>query len=265
MLVGRLLGGTTGMIVAFGFAVLANGAAYWFSDRLALRMAHARRATPDEAPRLHAQVERLAERAGVPVPAVYIIDDASPNAFATGRGPGHAAVAVSQGLLAILTPQELYGVLAHELAHIKHRDILISSVAAAIAGAITVLANVFQFSLFFGSEDDEDGGGILAGLVLLILAPIAATVIQLAISRSREYAADAAGAEISGSPLSLASALRRLEQGTWLRPMHVNPSAASMFIVHPFDGGGVGRLFQTHPPIAERIARLEMLAGPLSA
>lgn len=257
-LLGQAFGGTTGMLVALVFALVMNGAAYWFSDRLALSMARAQPVTRAEAPEVYWMVEDLAARAGVPAPRVYLIDDPSPNAFATGRNPNHAAVAVTTGLLQLLDPRELYGVLAHEFAHIKHRDILLTSLAATIAGAITALANLFQLALIFGQhEDDEEGTGLFGALAMLILAPIAATLLQLALSRSREFAADARGAQLAGDPLPLAEALRKLEQGTWLRPREVNPASAAMYIVHPFAAGGMLRLFQTHPPVAERIARLE--------
>jgi heat shock protein HtpX len=264
VLAGLALGGTSGMIIALAFALVLNGAAYWFSDRLALAMGHARPVERSEAPELYAMVEDLSQRAGVPLPKVYQTNDSSPNAFATGRDPGHAAIAVTTGILELLGPRELYGVLAHEFAHIKHRDILISSVAAAVAGAITALANIVQFATIFGHRDDEEGnGGLMGGIAMLLLAPLAATLIQLAISRAREYAADAGGAQIAGDPIALASALRKLETGVWLRPMNVNPAAASMYIVHPFTHGGISRLFQTHPPMAERIARLEAMATPV--
>src|SRR5919197_1049855 len=260
---GHLVGGTTGLVITLLFAVAMNGATYWFSDRLALAMAHARPVARSDAPLLYAQVENLVARAGVPMPAVYLIDDPSPNAFATGRNPRHAAVAATTGLLQLLDQRELRGVLAHEFAHIKNRDILLTTVAATLAGAISALANIFQFAALFGQHDeDEEGGSMLGGLAMLILAPLAATLLQLAISRAREYAADATGARLCGEPLELAGALRKLEQGTWLRPMQVNPAAEPLFIVHPFAGGGLLRLFSTHPPIAERIARLEAMAGP---
>ena len=267
-LVGHLVGGTTGMMIALLLAVVMNGAAYWFSDRLALSMAHAHPVARAEAPELYALVEDLAARARVPVPAVYVIDDPSPNAFATGRNPSHAAVAVTTGLLHLLDGREARGVLAHEFAHIIHRDILLTTVAATLAGAITMLANIFQWSVLFGQhDDDESGGGMLGGLAMLIVAPIAATLIQLAVSRSREYAADATGARLAGDPLALAGALRKLERGTWLHPMAVNPAAAPLFIANPFGGSAMLRLFSTHPPMAERIARLEAMAriGPHAA
>jgi heat shock protein HtpX len=206
-------------------------------------------------------VRELAGRAGVPVPRLYLIEEPSPNAFATGRNPARAAIAVTTGLTGLLRPEEIRGVLAHEFAHIKNRDILLSTVAATVAGAITGIANMFQILAIFGhGDDDEEGPGLLGGLVILILAPIAATLIQLAISRAREFAADATGARLSGDPRALANALRRLEQGTWLHPMDVSPATSHLFIVHPFAGGGVLRLFQTHPPIAERVARLDAMA-----
>lgn len=258
---GQALGGTTGMLLALGFATLMNGGAYWFSGRLAIAMSHARPVSREEEPQLHWLVEDLAHRAGVPVPTLYIIDDASPNAFATGRDPAHAAVAVTRGMVDLLNQRELYGVLAHEFAHIKHRDILLSSVAATVAGAITALAHVFQFAALFGHHDeDREDSGIMGSIALLFLAPIAATLIQLAISRDREFAADAAGAQLVNDPLSLARALHKLEQGAWVRPMAVNPATASMYIVHPRAGGGILQLFQTHPPIDDRVARLEAMA-----
>lgn len=260
--VGYIFGGTTGIALALLFAVAMNGAAYWFSDRLALAMARARPVARAEAPDLYSQVENLALRAGVPTPKVYVVDDPSPNAFATGRDPAHAAVAVTTGILELLDTRELYGVLAHEFAHIKNRDILLTSIAATIAGAIGAIANIFQFAFLFGQHDeDEEGPGVLGGLALLIVAPLAATLIQLAVSRAREYAADATGARLTGDPLALAAALRKLERGVWLQPMAVNPAAAPLFIVHPFSGGGLLRLFSTHPPLAERVARLEALAA----
>jgi heat shock protein HtpX len=261
ILVGNGLGGTGGMVVAIIVALFMNGAAYWLSDRLALTMAHARPVSRDEAPVLYQMIEDLAERTRVPVPTVYMIDEPSPNAFATGRNPSHAAVAVTTGIIDLLSPDELYGVLAHEFAHIKHRDILLATVTATIAGAITALAQFFQLAAIFGHNDEEeDGAGMLGSLVMLLIAPIAAMLIQLAISRAREFAADASGARLAGDPLALAGALRKLEMGTWLRPMEINPAASHLFIVHPFAGGGILKLFQTHPPTTERIARLEAMA-----
>jgi heat shock protein HtpX len=224
-------------------------------------MTRARPVARAEAPLLYAQVEDLARRASVPVPAVYVIDNPSPNAFATGRDPAHAALAVTTGLVDLLDQRELRGVLAHEFAHIRHRDILLTTVAATIAGAISALAHIVQFGVLFGRHDEDERGGVLGALAMVIVAPLAAMLIQLAVSRSREYAADATGARLCGDPLALASALRKLERGTWLRPLEVNPAAAPLFIVHPFGRGGLLGLFSTHPPLAARIARLEAMAG----
>jgi heat shock protein HtpX len=262
VVIGRWLGGTGGMVLAFGLAVLMNGAAYWFSDRLALRMAGAHAVTPQEAPELHRLIADLARRADLPMPRVYLIESEAPNAFATGRNPEHGVVAVTTGIMRILNRDELAGVLAHELGHIKNRDTLISAVAATVAGVITMLANMAQWALLFGgSEDEEDGAGhMVGGLFLVIVAPIAATLIQLAISRTREFGADTAGAHVSGDPIALASALRKLETWSTRVPMAVNPATAHLYIVNPLHGGAIANLFSTHPPIAQRIARLEQLA-----
>jgi heat shock protein HtpX len=264
VVIGRWLGGTGGMVFAFGLAVLMNGAAYWYSDKFALRMAGAREVTPQEAPDLHRLVAALAQRANLPMPKVYIVESEAPNAFATGRNPQHGAVAVTTGIMRLLDRDELAGVLAHELGHIKNRDTLVSTVAATVAGAITMLANMAQWALLFGggsSEDEEGGaGGMVGGLLLLIVAPIAATLIQLAISRTREFGADTAGAQVAGNPIALASALRKLETWSTRVPMAVNPATAHLYIVNPLHGGAVANLFSTHPPIAQRIARLEQLA-----
>jgi heat shock protein HtpX len=266
VLLGRAVGGTTGMVLAFGLAVVMNVGAYWFSDQIVLRMYHAQPISESQAPELFQMVARLCERARLPMPALYVIPDPTPNAFATGRDPKHAAVAVNEGLLRILDQPEVEGVIAHELAHVKNRDTLISTVAATIAGAITTIANFAQFAAFFGGArgDDEEGGSPIAMLALAIVAPIAAMILQLAISRSREYLADRTGAEICGRPLALASALRKLEMAAEAHPMHVNPATAPLFIVNPLRGGGVMSLFSTHPPMAERIARLEALARTMS-
>jgi heat shock protein HtpX len=253
------------MMIAFGFALLMNGGAYWFSDRIALRMAGAREVTPDEAPELHQLVAGLARRADLPVPRVAIIDSDSPNAFATGRNPRHGVVAVTLGLLRMLDRDELAGVIAHELAHIKHRDTLVSAVAATAAGAITMLAHMAQWALLFGGlgdEGEDDGGlaGLVGSLFMIVLAPIAATLIQLAISRAREFGADAAGARIAGDPIPLASALRKLEGGVARRPLAAAPATAHLYIVNPLRGGAVAGLFRTHPSTSDRIARLEQLA-----
>ena len=259
LVAGQALGGQSGMTFALVMALGMNFFAYWFSDKMALAMSRAREVSEQEAPGLHQMVSSLAGRAGLPRPRVYIIDDHTPNAFATGRDPQHAAVAVTSGLLQLLSRDELEGVLAHELAHIKNRDILISSMAAVMAGAISYLASMAQWAMLFGGmqRDDEEGGGnMLAGLVMMIIAPLAATIIQLAISRSREFQADAGGAAICGRPQSLANALAKLEQGNRRHPMPVNPATAQMYIVNPLSGGTIAGLFATHPPIRERIARL---------
>jgi heat shock protein HtpX len=259
LVAGQALGGQSGMTFALVMALGMNFFAYWFSDKMALAMSRAREVSEQEAPGLHQMVSSLAGRAGLPRPRVYIIDDHTPNAFATGRDPQHAAVAVTSGLLQLLSRDELEGVLAHELAHVKNRDILISSMAAVMAGAISYLASMAQWAMLFGGmqRDDEEGGGnMLAGLVMMIIAPLAATIIQLAISRSREFQADAGGAAICGRPQSLANALAKLEQGNRRHPMPVNPATAQMYIVNPLSGGTIAGLFATHPPIRERIARL---------
>ncbi|MCL4302673.1 MAG: zinc metalloprotease HtpX [Anaerolineae bacterium] len=263
--IGSALGGQTGMFIAFGLAVLMNMGAWWFSDKLALKMSGAQEITPAEAPDLHRLVEQLAERAKLPKPAVYMIDSDAPNAFATGRSPSKSAVAVTRGIMHLLNRDELAGVIAHELAHIKNRDTLISSVAATIAGAITMLADMATWAMIFGgfggSEDEEEGGlGELAGsLVFIIVAPLAAMLIQLAISRSREFSADATGARILGDSLPLANALEKLERGADRHPLEVNPAASPLYIVNPLRGGGLAGLFRTHPATAERVARLRAM------
>lgn len=259
MVAGQAMGGQGGMTVALLMAVGMNFFAYWFSDKLALKMGGAQEVTESEAPVLHSLVAGLAARAGLPKPRVYVIDSDTPNAFATGRNPEHAAVAVTRGLMNILNREELEGVLAHELGHIKNRDILISSLAAVMAGAISSLATMTQWAMLFGmgrSSDDEEGGGMLGALVMMIIAPIGAALIQMAISRSREYLADATGAQICGHPASLASALKRLEEANHRLPMEVNPATAQMYIVNPLSAGSLATLFSTHPPIQERIRRL---------
>jgi heat shock protein HtpX len=262
---GRALGGQQGMVIAFVLALVMNVGSYWFSDRIVLGMYRAQPVTPAEAPELYAMVTRLCERAGLPMPQLYVIDDPTPNAFATGRDPKHAAVAVNQGLLSVLDRAEVEGVIAHELAHIKNRDTLISTIAATIAGAITMLANMAQWALMFagfgGHRDDEEGMNPLAALVMMIVAPLAATLIHLWISRTREYAADRLGAEICGRPLALASALRKLETAAAVRPMHADPATAHLFIVNPLRAEAFAALFSTHPPMTERIARLEAIAA----
>lgn len=261
---GAALGGQSGMVIAFALAIAMNMGAWWFSDRIALRMSGAREVRMDEAPALHRMVETLAARAGLPKPRVYVIETDAPNAFATGRSPAKGAVAVTTGIMRTLDDDELAGVIAHELAHIKHRDTLISSVAATIAGAISMLANMAQWALIFGGlggNDDEEGGGLAGGLVMIFLAPIMAVILQLAISRSREFTADAGGARIVGDPLPLARALHKLEAAAQRVPMPVNPAAAPLFIVNPLRGGLSG-LFSTHPSTAQRIRRLEAMALP---
>jgi heat shock protein HtpX len=242
-----------------------NFVGYWFSDKIALSMSGAKPVSENEAPDLYRMVRELSRRAELPMPRLYVIPNGTPNAFATGRNPEHSAVAVTSGIVNILGRDELEGVVAHELAHIKNRDILISSVAAMIAGAIGHLAYMAQWAMIFGGmgrdrEDEDHGGGLLGGLVMMIVGPIAAMLIQMAISRSREYQADATGAKICGRPLSLANALLKLEKGNHQRPMEVNPAQAQMYIVNPLRGGGIMGLFSTHPPMAERVKRLQELA-----
>lgn len=259
---GSALGGQAGMFIAFGLAIVMNMGAWWFSDKIALRMSGAREVSFDEAPDLHQMVEILAARAGLPKPAVYLIDSEAPNAFATGRSPSKGAVAVTTGIMRLLNRSELAGVIAHELAHIKHRDTLIASIVATIAGAITMLAEMAQWALIFGglggSDEEEEGGGLgslMSSLVLIIVAPIAALLIQLAISRAREFGADAGGARILGDPLPLANALEKLEGAASRMPMEVNPATYHLYIVNPMMGGLAG-LFRTHPHTVQRVARL---------
>jgi heat shock protein HtpX len=262
ILIGGYFGGTQGMGIAFVIAFLMNFGSYWFSDRIVLAMYGAQEATEAEAPELHKIVRGLAQRAHMPMPRIYIIPTETPNAFATGRNPEHAAVAATQGILRILNEEELEGVLSHELAHVRNRDTLISTVAATLAGVIVMLARLAMWMPFFGggSRDDEDrGGGALGFLFLAILAPIAATLIQLAISRSREFQADDSGARLSHKPYALASALQKLEVAANRLPMDANPATSHLFIVNPLRGNTLFRLFSTHPPIAERIARLRAL------
>jgi heat shock protein HtpX len=259
LVIGDLLGGQSGLVIALGFAVVMNIGSYWFSDKIVLAMYRAQPVGPGHP--LYATVERLSRRAGLPMPKVYVIPDASPNAFATGRNPDHAAVAATEGILRLLSEDELAGVVAHELAHVKHRDILISSVAATIAAAIMFAAQMAHYAALFGGgrhSDDRDGGGAnpIALLATIILAPVAASLIQAAISRSREFAADAGGAAIAGGPYGLVNALRKLEMGSKRLPLDANPATAHMFIVKPFSIGGMLSLFSTHPPTEQRIAAL---------
>jgi heat shock protein HtpX len=264
---GAAIGGQGGMIIAFCMAAVMNFGSYWFSDKIVLRMYNAQEITREVHPTFYGMVEHLAGRAGLPMPKVYIIPDDSPNAFATGRNPDHAAVAATDGILRVLTADELEGVMAHELAHVKNRDILISTIAATFAGAIAMIGNMLQWGAMFGagrSEEDEGGGlgGMVGSLAMAIIAPIAAMLIQMAVSRSREYLADASGAEICGRPLALAGALRKLHGASQAIPMlNARPATAHMFIVNPLTGGGLMSLFSTHPPMEERIARLESLAN----
>lgn len=259
VLIGGAIGGKGGMAMAFLLAGGMNFFSYWFSDKIVLRMYGAQPIEEQDNPRFYGIVRQLSERAALPMPKVYVIHDDSPNAFATGRDPEHAAVAATTGILRLLTDEELAGVMAHELGHVKNRDILISTVAATFAGAITYLAHMAQWGAMFGGrgDDDEGGGGMFGMILMAILAPIAAMLVQMAISRSREFGADAAGAHISGNPLSLARALQKLELGSQQIPMNANAATAHMFIVNPLTGGGMMALFSTHPPIPERVHRLE--------
>jgi heat shock protein HtpX len=260
VVIGALIGGPQTALIFLGIALLFNLGAYWFSDKLALTMSRAKPIEESEAPRLYQIVRELTTRADLPMPRLYMIPQDQPNAFATGRSPKHAAVAVTRGITRLLSEDELRGVLAHELAHVRHRDILTTSVASAIGGAITYLVYML---LFFGGDDDESPLGLISSLALVILAPIAATIIQLAISRQREFSADATGAEITGNPESLASALERLEEGAKAMPMQVNQAAEPLYIVKPFSGGGIASLFSTHPPIEERVRRLRQMRPAL--
>ena len=262
--IGGALGGRSGMIMAVLFATVMNVGMYWFSDKLVLRMYHAQPVTEAEAPELHAIVRTLVQKAGMPMPKVYIIPEDTPNAFATGRNPDHAVVAVTQGIMRILSREELSGVLAHELAHIQHRDMLTGTIVATMAGAISMLAQMAQWSMIFGGgsrRDDGEGGSPIVAIVMMIVAPIAAMLVQMAISRTREYDADKGGAVLCGNPTWLANALLKLEKGSKIIPMEdAKPATAHMFIVNPLTGGGMMNLFSTHPPIAERVKRLNEMA-----
>ena len=259
--VGQSLGGQQGFVIALLLAGAMNFASYWWSDRIVLRMHGAQEITEPEAPELYGLVRRLSQRADLPMPRVYAIPEEAPNAFATGRDPAHGAVAVTHGLTRILDRDELAAVIAHELAHIKNRDTLVMTVAATLAGAIGMLANMAQWALLFGRSSDDDEGNPLAGLVGIIVAPIAAMLIQMAISRAREFVADEGGAEIAADPMALASALRKIEGWSREVPMEAGtPATAHLFIVNPFTGGGLLKLFSTHPPTEERVARLRVLA-----
>ena len=260
---GGLLGGRTGVVFAFGLALLMNVGSYWYSDKIVLSMYRARELAPEEAPALHSMVEELARNAGIPKPRICVVPEAAPNAFATGRNPEHAVVAVTEGIMRLLSPEELRGVLGHEMGHIKNRDILIQTIAGVMASAIVPLANIFQFTAIFGGNREGEGGANpLAALMMALLAPLAAGLIQMAISRSREYLADDTGAALCGQPLALAGALAKLGAASGRIPMQDgNPSTEQMFIVTPmFAHGGMAGLFSTHPPIEERIRRLQALA-----
>jgi heat shock protein HtpX len=256
------MGGKQGMTIALIFALGMNFFAYWFSDKIVLKMYGAKQITESEAPDLYSIVRMLSQKAELPMPKVYIIDQEQPNAFATGRNPKHAAVAVTKGIIRILSREELQGVIGHELAHVKHRDILVSTIAATIAGAISYLAQMAQWAMIFGGHrgDDDEGRSPIAAIVMMIVGPIAAMIIQMAISRSREYAADQGGAKIAGNPRYLAGALKKLHMASQKIPMDANPSTSHMFIVNPLSGGGILKLFSTHPPIEERISRLESMS-----
>ena len=263
MAIGQFMGGSGGLMIAFVFAVIMNFSSYWFSDKIVLRMYGAQEATEAQAPRLHSIVHNLTVRAGLPMPKIYVIPSEGANAFATGRNPSHAAVAVTEGIMRLMDERELTGVLAHELAHVKNRDILISSVAATLAGVIMMLANMAQWTAIFGGfrgDDDDDGGGFIGMMAMAFLAPLAASIIQMAISRTREFAADKIGAELCGDPMGLASALSKLGLASERVPMDASPQTAHFFIVNPLSGQSFARFFSTHPPLEERISRLRSMA-----
>lgn len=261
---GSAIGGRSGMIIAFIFAGGINFFSYWYSDKIVLKMYGARQVSREDSPDFYGLVENLARKANLPMPKVYVIPSDSPNAFATGRNPQHAAVAATQGIMRILSRDELEGVMAHELAHVLHRDTLISTLAATIAGAISMLGNMLQWAMIFGrgrGSDQEGGGGLFASLAMAIIAPIAAMLIQMAVSRSREFQADASGAKISGKPKALASALHKLQQAATMIPMQeATPATSHLFIVNPLTSSRLASLFSTHPPMEERIARLMSMA-----
>jgi heat shock protein HtpX len=264
ILIDNYFGGSSGMVIAFLFAVCMNLGSYWFSDKIVLRLYRAKEISYGDAPELYGVVSKLCQSAALPIPKIYLIPKEAPNAFATGRSPHHAVVAVTQGLVRLLNPSELEGVLAHELAHITNRDILISSIAATLAGVIMMIASMARWAALFGGfggSGDDDDGGIFGFLLLAILAPVAAMIIQLAISRSREYLADATGAHIAGTPLGLAAALEKLDYTSKKVPLAANPATSHLFIVNPLAGRSLMGLFSTHPPIAERIARLRKGLG----
>lgn len=262
VLMGNALFGQSGAIMFFLIAMAMNFYSYFFSDSIAIKMTRSYPVSQSEAPELYELVARLSQRAGLPMPKLYVTPSEQPNAFATGRDPSHAAVAVTEGLMRMLNRSEVEGVLAHELAHVKNRDVLVGTIAATLAGAITMMANAFQWAAIFGmgrSEDDEGGAGLIGGLVMAILAPIAAAIVQMAISRSREFSADATGARIAGSPDGLANALLKLESAAQHIPMQANPVTSHLFIVNPFSGANLARLFSTHPSTQDRVARLKAM------
>ncbi|WP_298069370.1 zinc metalloprotease HtpX [uncultured Mailhella sp.] len=262
IVMGGALGGSQGVLFALVFAVVMNVGSYWYSDKIVLAMYRAQELSPADAPLVHQIVEELAGRAGVPKPRLFLVPQDAPNAFATGRDPEHGVIAVTSGIMQLLPPEQLRGVLAHEMAHIAHRDILIQTVAGVIASAITALANMLQWAMIFGgrSQDEEGGMNPLAALFMMILGPLAASLIQMAISRRREYMADAAGAEYCADPMALAGALAGLDAYSRRIPMRANPATENMFIVSPLSGSSMNRLFSTHPPMEERIANLEAMA-----
>lgn len=258
VLMGNAIGGQSGATMFFLIAMAMNFFGYFYSDKIAIKMTRSYPVSEAEAPELYEMVRRLSQRAGIPMPKLYVTPSDQPNAFATGRNPSHAAVAVTEGIMRLLNRTEVEGVLAHEIAHIKNRDVLVGTIAAALAGAITMMANVFQWAAIFGlgRGEDEEGGGMVGGLIMAFVAPIAAMIIQMAISRSREYMADATGARLAGSPEGLATALLKLQSAAHRIPMPVNPATSHLFIVNPLSGASLMKLFSTHPPIEERVARL---------
>jgi heat shock protein HtpX len=257
--IGSLAGGKNGMYIAFTIAIAMNFGSYWFSDKIVLGMYGAKQVDENEAPDIYRTVRNLTQSANLPMPKVYIMENDQPNAFATGRDPNHAAVAVTTGILRILNQDELEGVIAHELAHVKHRDILIATIAATMAGAIMIFSNITRFAAIFGGGRDDDGGNPFVVLIMAMIGALAAALIQMSISRSREFGADEGGANISGKPWALANALRKLEQGVRTNPMDASPATAHMFIVNPFSAKGITKLSSTHPPTEERIERLERM------
>ncbi len=266
LLMGQMLGGKTGLIIAIVLALVMNVGSYWFSDRIVLSMYNARAVSPHDAPALHGMVEELSARAGIPSPRLYIIPEEAPNAFATGRNPEHGVVAVTEGIIRLLSPEELRGVIAHEIGHIKNRDILVQSIAGVIGGVIVSAANMLQWGALFGiggNKDEQEGGGFASSLLMAFLAPVAAMLVQMAISRSREYLADDTGAGLAADPKALAGALKKLGMWSGQIPMNSgNQATAHMFIVNPFSGSRFASLFSTHPPLEERIARLEAMTRP---